>query len=254
MALLFITVKSMSAKDEKTVIKYADPSNPATIRILAAFPEEVAATMRLTEQQVRSITLATDGGVIGLSTIIPRQCKVDCEFSEICMFRQQKLDPVGSLCPDEILFIETIGPKLIVSMNIDTENFVEWDMLKEYIDASVRERRAQRLLSMEGELSKRVSAVDQKSGDAYWEDKQHEAKAILESAVRTKTRIRKELLLTREQREKYKKGEEGDEATKMAELRKRLDDAKAEREKNIEEATFSDVPKEPEHTPEAIVR
>jgi len=236
----------MSADAKKSVIRYADPAHPATIRILAAFPEEAAARIRLTEEQVKYITLVTDGGVNGLSTIIPRHCKVDCEFTEVCHFRQLKLDPVGDLCPDEILFIETIGPKLIVSMNIDTEDFIEWDMLKEYIDASVRERRAQRLLSIHGELSQRVSAVDQKSGDAYWEDKQHEAKNVLDNALRQKTKIRKELLLTREQREKYKKDEQGDEATKMAEMRKRLDDAKKEREKETEEGEFKEMPVEQE--------
>jgi len=209
-------------------------------RVLEAFPKEIAKGMNLTNEEVTAIMQATNKGVNSLSATIPRKCEEgNCEYSSVCVFYKLDLTKPGILCPDEIMFIETAAPQLAKDMAIDTENYVEWDMLQDYVDAMVRERRARRLLSLEGETQESVTAVDQKSGTAFYEKRLNVAHEILLRSQKRKDKIRKDLLLTREMRLKFQTEAGKDESTSLSDLRSRLTDPI----KNAEDAEVSEIPK-----------
>lgn len=248
------TVRSMS--DDKTttaiaptlgnsVTVLADVKHPTVAGVLSAFPPEMRDKLKLTERQVQMIVESTTNSADSLSSTIPLLCKADmCEYKDLCLFHKLGKAPKGDRCPDEILFIEKVTPGLIVSTNLDTENYIEWDMIREFVDAMVQERRAERLVALHGELGEKISTIDVKTGQPYYEAVVHPANTLLEAATKRKARLRKDLLLTREMREKYKKDGGLDDAQRLSELRKRRQAAK-DAAANAETAEFEVIP--PEH-------
>jgi len=223
-----------------SVSKLADPQHPDVAGVLSAFPAEVRTKLKLTEQQVQLIMDVTASSAASLNATIPMLCRnSECEYKELCLFHKMKIAPDGERCPDEVLFIDKLAPALIKSMNIDTDNYIEWDMLREYVDAMVQERRAERLIALGSELAERISTVNPQTGIPYTELVVHPANTLIEASTKRKARIRKDMLLTREMREKFKKDAELDDAQRMSAVRSRMEDAKA-----AEDADFEDVPDE----------
>jgi hypothetical protein len=217
-------------------------SDPETVKaaILAAFPPEVAEDLELTPEQIQAIVNVTNGSVKGLSTVIPKLCSADCEFTKICVFHKLGIAPFGNLCPEEKLFIEATAPSLVRSLKIDTDDAVEFDMLREYVDAMVQENRARKLIGIYGELQKKVAVVNQKTGEAFWEDRLNEATQLRKEATTKKDKLRRAFLATREMREKYQTGGKADESQKLSDLRERMEAAEAA-QAAAEEAEYTEV-------------
>lgn len=218
----------------------ANRDNPLVAMVLEAFPDNVRGQLKLTESQVQLIIANAQDAATGLTNSLPMICKKDdCDFKSLCIFHSMGIAPEGARCPEEILFIQHTVPQLIESMSIDTEDALELDMLREYMGAAVQERRAQRILALDGDLGQRVSAVDQKTGTPFFETVVHPIQQVHDKAKREKRKLRQDFLATREMRAKYKKGGELDDSQRISSTRSRMESAQ-----QAEDASFEEVPEE----------
>ena len=223
--------------EEIKLVDYVDKLPPIK-SILESFPEELRNDLTLTGSQVLQLMRFTADRTFGMAQTVPINCQAsNCDFSEICLYNKIGIATETCTCPKEGEVITRMVPQLIKDLEVDSENYLELNMVQEYVDAIIQEHRSQKYLAISNDIVPRTIAIDQTTGLPIYQDDSAPSLLNKEKAQRKKERLRKELVATREGRLKYKITNPEDESTKAADMRKRMEETLA-RNKEIEDAEY----------------
>lgn len=226
-----------SPNDSFKLVVYEDEFPPIRA-ILKSYPEELRDELSLTGSQILQLMRFTADRTFGMAQTVPLSCKgEDCAFSDICLYYKIGIAPENFPCPEEVEVITHMVPQLIKDLEVDSESYIELNMVQEYVDAIIQEHRAQKYLALSNDIVPRTIAIDQQTGIPIYQDDFAPSIINKEKAQRKKERLRKELVATREGRLKYKITNPEDESTKAADMRKRMEETIA-RDKQIEDAEY----------------
>jgi len=151
---------------------------------------------------------------------------------------------MGHPCPEEVEVVRAVVPQLIRDLDVDTESYLEINMVQEYVDALIQEHRAQKYLALDNDMIPRSIGIDQATGIPIWQDDMSPALSNKERAQRKKEKLRKEFVATREMRLKFKVATPEDESQKAAAMRKQMEEAI---QRQAQEAKFEDIEEEREN-------
>lgn len=242
--------KALTKIDEGEKIMLSDlPDLPEISMILRAYPEELQDNVQLTRQQVEALLKHSRVSTFGVNRTLPLVCRdSECPFAEICIFYKMGIAPKDERCPDEILYLDSMVPRLVQDMGVDIENYLEVSMVQEYAAALLDERRARNMIAIEGDVKEVATGIVQATGTVLYSDQVTPYVEIKEKASKKLSQLRKELLATREQRAKYKLTDDRDPSTRAAEMREKFELLKANEEKerkseqeNLDKAFKEDV-------------
>lgn len=237
--------KVFKKNPEKKVqlVKYADEFPPIKA-ILKTFPESMQSDLTLTGAQLLQLIRFSADRTFGMAQTVPLNCKdADCDFADICLYHKMGIAPEGNPCPEEVDVIFRMVPQLIEDLEVDPENYVELNMVQEYVDAIIQEHRAQKYLALTNDIVPRTVAIDQTTGAPIKQDDFSPSLLNKEKAQRKKERLRKELVATREGRLKHKISNPEDESQRAARMRERMEEAeRLDKKAAIEEADWEEVP------------
>ena len=236
-------------EDGQRVLLSDLPDLPEISMILKAYPEELQDSVELTRQQVEALLKHSGVSTFGVNRTLPVVCRAaECQFAEICIFHKMDIAPEGERCPDEILYLDAMVPRLVQDMGVDIENYLEVSMVQEYSAALLDERRARNMIAIEGDVKEVATGIVQATGTVLYSDQATPYVEIKDKASKKLSQLRKELLATREQRAKYKLTDDRDPSTRAAEMREKFELLKAREEtdrnseqQNLDKAFKEDV-------------
>jgi hypothetical protein len=233
----------------KTITLSELPDLPEIQMILKAYPEEIRDDIELTREQVELLLTNAKVSTFGVNRTLPLVCRAaECQFASICIFQKMGIAPEGERCPDEILYLDAMVPRLVQDMGVDLENYLEISMVQEYAAALLDERRARNMIAIEGDVKEVATGIVQATGTVLYADQMTPYVEIKEKASKKLSQLRKELLATREQRAKYKLTDDRDPSTRASEMREKFELLKEReekdklvQEKNLDEAFKGDI-------------
>lgn len=240
-AALALAEQKLKANPDKEIrlIDYVKDI-PAIEQIINSYPEDLRDNLTLTQSQLLQLIRFSQDRVFGMAQTVPLHCKgEECDFADICLYYKLQIAPVDYPCPEEVDLVTRMVPQLIQDLEIDSESYVELNMVQEYVDSIIQEHRAQKYLALTNDIVPRTIAIDPTTALPVYQDDFAPALITKEKALKKKERLRKELVATREARLKFKIAKPEDESKKAADLRRRAE--AAIKKDKIEDIEYEEV-------------
>lgn len=117
--------------------------NPEIEALLAVYPEEEAAKLLKNKDKLQKIIKAFgDVSVARSPASMVITCHSDCPYKEICILKRETLAPYGYPCPVEKKIVSQLECDVIESLDIETDNPIEMELLWDLIDMKLLDMRA----------------------------------------------------------------------------------------------------------------
>lgn len=94
-------------------------------------------------------------------TAIPMVCRgPNCDFAKNCPLQKKNEAPVGFPCPYELAIVKNTMEDFIESLNVDTNNKIEMNLIRDMVNQEVQYHRATKLLAQESFIQENFVGVD----------------------------------------------------------------------------------------------
>lgn len=175
--------------------------NPDIAPLLAVYPEEEAAKLISNKSKLAKIARAFDSVSVARSQAsMVMTCQHDCPYKDICILKKEDLAPYGHPCPIERKVIYQLEADVIKSLDIETDNPIEMELLWDLIDMKLLDMRASATMK-DGKL---ITKVESKMGKVV--SSRDEISPLLEAKLdlkRLKHSIIDAFVATRRAKKKY---------------------------------------------------
>jgi hypothetical protein len=146
---------------EAQALEVLTKDNPDLLSLLQIYPKEAIATLTNNKDKLHEITLCMNNASAYASiNALVMTCKEGCPYSSICVFAKNSMQPTSFSCPLEKKIVSQLEADIRITLDIDSNNPIEMEMLWDLIDAKLLDMRASAALK-DGKL---VQIVEQKIG------------------------------------------------------------------------------------------
>jgi hypothetical protein len=171
--------------------------------LLAMYPEEALGKLIENKDKLRKIALMFNSDIMSVtSTAIVMKCNVlTCPYKTSCPLYKNDIAPEGYTCPIEKKISSELQISLIRTLDIDTQDTVEMEMLFDFIEAKLLDLRTSGMLG-ETSLVQTITKEGGRSGSIMSKDVSPEF-TIKMDLKSLKTKILNEFMATRLSKKKY---------------------------------------------------
>ena len=132
--------------------------NPEIESLLAVYPEEETAKLLQNKEKLAKIIKAFSSVSVARSQAsMVMTCQDNCPYKEICILKKEGLAPYGHPCPIERKIVSQLEVDVIESLDIETNNPIEMELLWDLIDMKLLDMRASAALK-DGKLLQTVES------------------------------------------------------------------------------------------------
>jgi hypothetical protein len=171
----------------------------------------------------------------GAAAKVPLYCGGEeiCPFKNDCPFVEIGKIPVGRKCPIEVELIAYWTARYMEEFDVDPDNQSELSLITELAELDIYDYRCSMILSRaeNAELTQHIVVGVDADGRPIYNEDIHKAFELKERVKRRKDKILEALVGTRKEKYKrdaaLKKRSEDDPSTQAAELKRKLDEARA---------------------------
>jgi len=117
--------------------------------LLSVYPEEELKRLIQNKDKLKKLSALFDAGMgnISASVMIMKCHSEDCPYKLSCPLLKAGLAPEGYSCPIEKKLNSELEYELVKSLNIDTQDIVEMELLYDFIDAKILDMRTSGMLA-----------------------------------------------------------------------------------------------------------
>lgn len=246
-------------KQRKEIAKYNTQQDDETQRlkdIMSVYMDEDEISEILQDKDITKKMLQRTKLISGYSpydTIIMICKGINCPMSEICPLRLRTKEPEGKPCPIEIVdydrlqqeYIDTIKEHLDLSDREDLDILLKnmaLDIASDYLQL----QRMNAQIAKEGMMRRSVIGINPR-GDVVYDDKPHEGYTIIRELKKSIHTQLRNLLLTPEMREKYKRNRNRSQEEMIEGIKNRISSVVKEMETDktdkLKEVALASAPK-----------
>ena len=143
--------------------------NPDLDVLLSVYPEEEAKKLLQNKDKLKKIIKAFGAVSVARSQAsMVMTCHDDCPYKEICILKREALAPYGHQCPIEKKIVYQLEADVIQSLDIDSSNPIEMELLWDLIDMKLLDMRASAqlkdgklLITVESKVGQNVMTRDE---------------------------------------------------------------------------------------------
>ena len=170
--------------------------------LLSFYPEEALERLVKNKDKLLKISKMFESGLSNVtSSVILMRCNGDtCPYKLVCPLLKAGVEPEGFFCPIEKKITNELEITLTQSLDIDTQDTVEMELLYDFIDAKLLDLRTSGMLA-EGSLIQEITK-DGRNGSVISKDVAPEFSIKMDLKA-LKARLLNEFMATRLSKKRY---------------------------------------------------
>lgn len=170
--------------------------------LLSFYPEEAMNKLVKNKEKLLKISKLFENGLANVTTsVILMRCNPNiCPYKLVCPLLKAGLEPEGHYCPIEKKISNELEITLTQTLDIDTQDTVEMELLYDFIDAKLLDLRTSGMIA-EGSLVQEISK-DGRNGTVMSKDVAPEFTIKMDLKA-LKSKLLNEFMATRLSKKKY---------------------------------------------------